>query len=96
MVKPLGGVLSFLDFRRRNRCSLRPSIRGGKRCSDLCVQEAIEQLHRRVTQFNACVPYAGVAAGVRPEEVLLPALFALLPLEQAVGITVSPPNTLVG
>ena len=50
------------------------------------------QLHRRIAQFNACVPYAGIAAGARPEEVLLPALFSLLPMELAVGITVSPPD----
>lgn len=52
-------------------------------------------LRRRINEFNACVPYAGVAAGARPDEALLPALFALLPVPLAVGISVAPPKTQV-
>ncbi len=59
------------------------------------MQDAVKQLRRRLAQFNACVPYAGVAATVRPDEVLLPALFNLLPVPQAVGITAPPPTVQV-
>lgn len=51
----------------------------------------MQQLRRRLDQFNASVPYAGVSATARPDEVVLPALFSLLPVPQAIGITVPPP-----
>lgn len=59
------------------------------------MQEAIRQLRVRVAQLNACVPYSGVTAGARPDEVVLPALFSLLPVPQAVGITAPPPSVRV-
>jgi hypothetical protein len=58
-------------------------------------QEAIALLRRRVHDFNACVPCGGVSPGARPDEALLPALFALLPTPLAVGISVAPPETKV-
>ena len=45
--------------------------------------------------LNACVPCGGVSPGARPDEALLPALFALLPTPLAVGISVAPPETKV-
>lgn len=58
-------------------------------------QEAIALLRRRVHDFNACVPCGGVSPGARPDEALLPALFALLPTPLAVGISVAPPDSQV-
>ena len=58
-------------------------------------QEAIALLRRRVHDFNACVPCGGVSPGARPDEAMLPALFALLPTPLAVGISVAPPETKV-
>ena len=55
----------------------------------------MEVFRRRINEFNACVPYAGVATGAHPDETLLPALFALLPVPQALGISVAPPETKV-
>jgi hypothetical protein len=47
---------------------------------------------QRVSQFNGCVPYAGVSTATRVDEAVLPVLFALLPVPQPVGITVAPPS----
>lgn len=66
-----------------------------KEVDHLTPQEAIALLRRRIHDFNACVPYGGVSPGARPDEALLPALFALLPTPLAVGISVAPPETQV-
>lgn len=50
---------------------------------------------QRVSQFNGCVPYAGVSMATRVDEAVLPVLFALLPVPQPVGITVAPPSVKV-
>ena len=50
---------------------------------------------QRMSQFNGCVPYAGVSTGTRVDEAVLPVLFALLPVPQPVGITVAPPSVKV-
>ena len=48
-----------------------------------------------MSQFNGCVPYAGVSMATRIDEAVLPVLFALLPVPQPVGITVAPPSAKV-
>ena len=59
---------------------------------DTVTQEAVGLFRQRMTQFNGCVPYAGVSTATRVDEAVLPVLFALLPLPQPVGITVAPPS----
>ena len=55
----------------------------------------MQLFRQRVRQFNACVPYAGVATDTRVDAAVLPVLFALLPVPQPVGITVAPPSSKV-
>ena len=55
-------------------------------------QEAVGVFRQRVSQFNGCVPYAGVSTSMRVDEAVLPVLFAMLPVPQPVGITVAPPS----
>jgi hypothetical protein len=64
-------------------------------CLSVCAlvaQEAVAALRQRIDEFNACVPYTGLAASSRlAEDALLPALFALLPAARPTGISVAPP-----
>ncbi|KAK9807966.1 hypothetical protein WJX73_008492 [Symbiochloris irregularis] len=43
-------------------------------------QEAVAELHRRIAEFNACIPYSGLSGSLKVEEGLLAALLSLLPL----------------
>lgn len=46
---------------------------------DSCLQEAILELRNRIAEFNACIPYSGIASSIKPEPALLQALLSLLP-----------------
>ena len=44
------------------------------------LQDAILDLRHRVAEFNACIPYCGIASSAKLEPAVLQALLSLLPM----------------